>query len=204
MVLGNGSKRERKAFSNELPALLCSVLEASQLNRRDVRVSLQNRFKGRLRHRKTELKEVTTISLFTDDVERLLRDLYGDIESDGFTELMGAVKSTAVTLSSLLLPELGEEYNTACNVDVGAGRSLPPGEGVSTAMIIGAVEHAQTLILRIREVLSCPSAYGRYTVSFATTVREYWPAVQEWRPLAKKIRGGGEAAAALQVPERRA
>jgi hypothetical protein len=34
---------------------------------------------------------VTSLWLFRDDVERLLRDLYGDVESDALDRVLGAV-----------------------------------------------------------------------------------------------------------------
>jgi hypothetical protein len=186
LTQGNGSKRQRRGFFTELPDLLCAILEPSQLNRRDVRASLRKPFNGRLKQ-KTELQEFTSISLFIDDVERLLRDLYGDVDSDRFNDLVAAMKLTTLTLSSHLLPDLEAEHNTAFLVDRGAGRCLPPGDGVSKWMVTDGVEAGEELILRVRAVLSSASAYGRYTVGFAKALNEYWPAVQQWRPLAKTV-----------------
>jgi hypothetical protein len=183
LAKGNGSKRQRKAFSNELSVLLTSIVEASQLNREAVQTSLQSPFRGKLRHRKTKLLELTSISLFVDDVERLLRDLYGDVNSDSRNDLIAAIRSTALTLSFYLLPDLKAEYVDARTVDSGAGRGLPPGDGVSSFMLRSALEAAQDLVLRVRKVLSSQGEYGRYTVGFANALREYWPAVQQWRPL---------------------
>jgi hypothetical protein len=180
LVQGNGAKRERRALSNELPYILADITQASQLNVQDVQGSLQNSFKGRLKHRKTELCELTSISLFVDDVERLLRDL----------------RSTTLTISSHLLPDLGAEHEAAFCVDRGAGRGLLPGEGVSTRMVRDGIEAAEMLIGRARTVLSSQSEYGRYTVGFAKALNEYWPAVEQWRPLARSI---PEAIAKLQM-----
>lgn len=187
LTKGNGRKRQKRAFCTDLPYLLCSIIQPSQLSQRDVRISLRKTFNGKLRHKKTELQELTSISLFIDDVERLLRDLYGDVDSDRFKELLAALKLTTLTLSSHYLPDLEAEHNTALMVDRGAGRCINPGDGVSRHMLATGVYAAEELILRVRAILTYPSAYGRYTVAFAKTLNEYWPAVQQWRRLAKTV-----------------
>jgi hypothetical protein len=196
LARGNGSKGKGKTLSHEICHLLPDIIQASQLNRRDVQISLQNPFRGKLKHRKTEMRELTSISLFIDDVERLLRDLYGDIDGDDLNDVINAIRSTVERLSTYVLPDLAEEYNMAIVVDMGAGRGLDPGDGVSSRMVRDSVEPAETLILRARKVLSSESDYGRYTVSSAKALKEYWPAVQGWRPLAKTV---PEAIAKLQM-----
>jgi hypothetical protein len=193
---GNGRKRDRKTLSYKIYGLLPDIIQASQLNRRDVRISLQHPFKGELKHKKTEIRELTSISLFIDDVERLLRDLYGDTDGNDLSAVLQAITSTIVALSTYILPDLAAEHNMACAVDIGAGRGLDPGDGVSSRMVRDSVEPAEVLILRARKILSSESEYGRYTVSFAQALKEYWPAVQEWRPFAKTV---PEAIAKLQM-----
>ena len=85
------------------------------------------------------------------------------------------------------LPDLAAEYNMARAVDIGAGRGLDPGDGVSSMTVRNSLEPAEMLILRARRILSFESEYGRYTVCFAKALKEYWPAVHEWRPLAKTV-----------------
>jgi hypothetical protein len=193
---GNGRKRDRKTLSYKTCGLVPDIIQASQLNRRDVRVSLQRPFNGKLKYRKTEVRELTSISLFIDDVERLLRDLYGDTDGDDLSAVILAIRSVVVALSTYILPDLAAEYNTAFAVDIGAGRGLDPGDGVSSRMVRESIEPAEMLISRARKVLSSESEYGRYTVSFAKALKEYWPAVQEWPPLAKTV---PEAIAKLQM-----
>jgi len=53
--------------------------------------SIRNRFDGKLKRQKDSLQEFTSLSLFRDDVERLLRDLYGDIESEALDHILLAV-----------------------------------------------------------------------------------------------------------------
>ncbi len=82
---------------------------------------------------------------------------------------------------------LAAEYNMARAVDIGAGRGLDPGDGVSSMTVRNSLEPAEMLILRARKILSFESKYGRYTVCFAKALKGYWPAVHEWRPLAKTV-----------------
>jgi hypothetical protein len=152
-----------------------------------VRISLQHRPKGKLKHRKTEIRELTSISIFIDDVERLLRDMYGDTDGNDLGAVLQAITSTIVALSTYILPDLAAEYNMARAVDIGAGRGLDPGDGVSSMTVRNSLEPAEMLILRARKILSFESKYGRYTVCFAKALKEYWPAVHEWRPLAKTV-----------------
>jgi hypothetical protein len=55
-------------------------------------------------------------------------------------------------------------------------------------MLVDGVKAAERLILRVWEILLFPSRYSRYTVSFARALNANWPALQEWRPLAKTTR----------------
>jgi hypothetical protein len=186
LTRGNGTKKQKSSFAHHVGNLLPRIIQASQLNRRDARVSMQHPFKRKLKHRKTLLRELTSISLFIDDVERLLRDLYGDIDGDDLNEVVAALTSTVVALSEYVLPDLASEYHTASTIDLGSGRAVEPGYGVSKHEVSYGVEAAQRLILRAREVLSSfPHGFGRYTLNFAKALKENWPAFKEWRPLAK-------------------
>jgi hypothetical protein len=196
LARGNGRKRERKAFSNQLGSLFFSIIQASQLNRHDVRLSLKNNFRGKLRHRKTELQEFTSIALFMDDVERLLRDMYGDINSDALTDLVWAMTSMTRALSCHLLPDLEAEHEAACCADMGAGRALLPEERVTTRMVRDGIEAAEILIGRVRTVLSAQSEYGRYTVGFANALNKYWTGGSGMAAAGKKQSG---AIAKLQI-----
>jgi hypothetical protein len=57
------------------------AIRSSKLNAIDPMVSIQNRFYGNLKRREDGLQAFTSLSLFRDDVERLLRDIYGDVRA---------------------------------------------------------------------------------------------------------------------------
>jgi len=130
--------------------------------------------KGKLMHKKAEMSELTSISFFTDDVERLLRDLYGDLDGDDLDELLSAIKLAVLTLSSYLLPELGSEYDNAVCADTSAGCGLGPDEGVSTITFTEGVKAADILVARARRILADPRHHSRYTVKFATALKMHW------------------------------
>jgi hypothetical protein len=70
----DGNEYQSLSIWSAIYAAIC----ASSLNTLDPSISIQNRFYGTLRRQKESLQEVTSLSLFRDDIERLLRDLYGD------------------------------------------------------------------------------------------------------------------------------
>jgi hypothetical protein len=58
-------------------------------------VSVQNRFNGELKRQKHDLYyRGTSLGLFLDDIERLLRDLYGDTESEALQDLLISISDT--------------------------------------------------------------------------------------------------------------
>ena len=67
-----------------------SIIKLSQLNTLDPSVAIQKRFDGTLKREKRRLEDITLLSIFRDDLERILRDLYGDLEN----ETLGPVLET--------------------------------------------------------------------------------------------------------------
>ncbi len=88
LLKGNKERRDNDMPADHLWSVLGHLIKASHLNRRDVLISMQHPFKGKLKRKKTELREFTSISLFVDDVERALRDLYGDVDGDDLDDLL--------------------------------------------------------------------------------------------------------------------
>ena len=69
---------------------ILNAIRASQLNTLEPALSINNRFDGTLKRKKVGLQDVTSLSLFRDDVERILRDLYGDIDSEALERALRA------------------------------------------------------------------------------------------------------------------
>ena len=70
---------------------LLQTIEASHLNTFDPVLSIQHKFDGKLRRQKKHTQDFTSLALFRDDVECLLRDLYGDVESDALDSVLRAM-----------------------------------------------------------------------------------------------------------------
>jgi hypothetical protein len=60
---------------------LYNAITASHLNTLDVALSIQHVGGGELKREKVGLQDFTSLSLFVDDVERLLRNLYGEFDN---------------------------------------------------------------------------------------------------------------------------
>ena len=82
----DGSKYQPE---NEEASSICSaiyhVIRASSLHTLEPSVSIQHRFDGVLKRTPKRVQDVTSLSLFRDDIERLLRDLHGDCDSQPWT-----------------------------------------------------------------------------------------------------------------------
>jgi hypothetical protein len=63
------------------------------------------------------MRDFTSISLFIADVERLLREMYGDVDSDALDKLLRALRTIVVSVTAYVRADLCEEYSDAENVD---------------------------------------------------------------------------------------
>jgi hypothetical protein len=169
----------RKA-RDSLAHMLLAAIEASQLNTLDPSLSMQYPFKGRLRRRKEGMQDHTSISLFVRDVERVLRDLYGDIDRGELDTLLGAVRDIVVEFTSFVRPDLRAEYFEAHTIDYRMGINREEGEGVSSREAGEASLAAMVLAVRAIEVASNPGAYCRYTIKFVKALDKYWPNLGGW------------------------
>src|SRR5215472_9316789 len=68
--------------SFEIWLAMHDTIKASHLNTFDPALSVQHKFDGKLKRQKKHTQDFTSLALFRDDVECLLRDLYGDFESE--------------------------------------------------------------------------------------------------------------------------
>lgn len=146
-----------------LQATIC----ASALNTLEPSVAIQNRFDGTLRREKKSLQDVTSLSLFRDDVERLLRDLYGNIHNDAMDKVLDAILCIVHGFTRWVRPALYEEHQQACDWDYIHGFGLPHG-GNSGSDHRRAHSALRDLIAHVQEVRKDPSAFSKYTVEFAT------------------------------------
>ena len=160
----DGNEYQSLSIWSAIYAAIC----ASSLNTLDPSISIQNRFDGTLRRQKESLQEVTSLSLFRDDIERLLRDLYGDIEGSGMDEVLRAVFCIAEEFTQWVRPDIYREHHNACVWDYIDGIGVPDGGDIGSSDYGRAYAALEDIRARVREVRDNPSAFGKYTVEFAT------------------------------------
>jgi hypothetical protein len=144
------------------------ALLASPLNTLEPALSMQNRFDGTLKRQKTCVQEVTSLSLFCGDVERTLRDLYGDIDSEALEHSLHSVLSTVLGFTRFVRKDLWQEHKDAMNLDYIWGIGVPKGCDIGSSDISRGFAACDSLRRRAREVSKNPSAFSKYTVEFAT------------------------------------
>jgi hypothetical protein len=141
------------------------AIRASHLNTFDPALSVQHKFDGKLRRQKEHTQDFTSLALFRDDVERLLRDLYGDVESEAMDSIVEALFDIVRQFTRCVRPDLCNEHWNAMVLDAFFGI------GVDEEFFIGgwkdAMEAEYELIGRVREVNAKPAAFSEYTIEFA-------------------------------------
>jgi hypothetical protein len=170
LIVSSKAETRRHDFVN----MLCAAVEASQLNTLDPALSIQYPFKGKL-CKKQGMQDYTSISLFIRDVERLLRELYGDVNRGELDTVLYAIRCIVVDLMTFVRPELVAEYNDAEAIDYRIGIGRPEGYGISSSEIGQAHMAAMVLAVRRLQVASNPTAHSSYTRKFVRALNKYWP-----------------------------
>jgi hypothetical protein len=121
------SGEEHQPFNEEVHAIWLAVfraIRASHLSSYDPTLSIQHKFGGILTRQKEGMADFTSLSLFRDDVECLLRDLYGDIDGEALDSVLYAVFSIVKAFTKYVRADLWKEHSDAENLDYmfGSGR----------------------------------------------------------------------------------
>jgi hypothetical protein len=154
---------------------LVGTIAASHLNTFDPALSIQHKFDGKLKSQKKHTQDFTSLALFRDDVECLLRDLYGDVESEALNSILRAVFRIVQQFTRYVCPELWKEHDDAEKFDrILFGTGLPEGYGISSSEFHRGMRAKFDLIFRACEVHREPSAFSEYTVKFANWFGEQW------------------------------
>jgi hypothetical protein len=164
----HGSEHDPRRDAQRLGYALYELICASALNTLDPTIAVQNRFNGNLRGQKKYSQEVTSLWLFRDDVERLLRDLYGDIESDALERVLGAVLVVVREFTYYVRRDVFREHQNARDWDYIFGAGVPPGSGIGSGDFRTASTALGELLVRVHEVRKNPAVFSKYTVEFAT------------------------------------
>jgi hypothetical protein len=171
------SGQEYEPFNEESDSIWLALLytiRASHLNTFDPTISIRHKFDGKLRRQKKHTQDFTSLSLFRDEVEYLLRDLCGDVESEALDSVVRAVFRTVEAFTKYVRPDLWKEHRDAENLDYMLGIGVPEGCGISGGEWRRGMVAKHDLMLRVCEVRENPSAFSAYTGEFAARFGEMW------------------------------
>jgi hypothetical protein len=147
---------------------------ASHLNTLDIAVSSRRSASDELATKKRGMQDFTSLSLFADDVERLLRDFYGDSEREAIDRIRRAVFEITEVFTQYLRKNLWQEHRDACAVDYVLGIGVPEEADIGSSDYGCANKARYDLAVRIRAVHANPTAFGKYTIEFAKVPDEGW------------------------------
>jgi len=169
------------------------AIMASHLNTLDVALSLQHKFDGQLRREKVGMQDYTSLSLFVDDVECLLRDLYGNCDEQAIDVVRHAVLAILREIAKYVCKDLSEEHAYARDIDYVFGIGLPEGYGISGSDHRRMHCAADKLIERARAVRAAPTNFSKYTLSFVNDLYE------NWRPFSQPAEGADNGSNVIKV-----
>jgi hypothetical protein len=158
---------------------MLDTIRTSHLNRFDPALSVQHKFDGKLRREKKHTQDFTSLALFRDDVECLLRDLYGDVESEALDSVVGAVFCIVQQFTIYVRPDLWEEHRDAEDLDYMFGIGVPEECGA----IMGhewrqGMAAKRRLMHRACQVNAKLSTFSEYTIEFANLFAQRWDCIK--------------------------
>jgi hypothetical protein len=159
---------EQSAVSN----VLFAAIRASHLNALEPTKADQDMLKEPSRANASSLKDISSISLFRDDVGRLLRELYGVFDSEALDSVLLAVLQIAVSFTRYFREDLWQEHHHAEDWDYVWGAGPPDGCSISSRDYDTGLVGLENLRTRVRDVRKNPSGYCKYTVEFAKRIEE--------------------------------
>ncbi len=149
------------------------AIQASHLKARNPSVSGENCFAEKLKSQNEGWKAITSIGLFCDDVERLLQEIYDDIERTALQDIVEAVSIIVEAFTRYMRKDLWQEHQYAKDSDCYLGLIGWPVEcGISGSQLRYGYAAHSNLQKRAQEVLEKPSAFSKYSVQFAKTFNE--------------------------------
>jgi hypothetical protein len=140
---------------------------------------MQHKYDGDLKREKLGMHEFTSLGLFTDDVERLLRDLFGELDNWAIDRIRSAVSVIVEEFTRHVRTDLCKEHEDAWNIDYVLGIGVPEGCGVHGHDHSKANVAAHDIAVRARAVRANQTAFSKYTVEFVKVLDMEWPALDD-------------------------
>jgi hypothetical protein len=153
---------------------ILNVIRASHLDTFDPALSIQHKSDDKIRRQKEGAQDFTSLSLFRDDVELLLRDLYGDLNIKALDRVLSAIFYIVRQLTRYVRADLWKEQIDAEDFDYMFGVGVPEGYSISGSEWRRGMEAKSNLILRACEVNANPLAFAEYTVKFGNWFAQNW------------------------------
>jgi hypothetical protein len=160
---------------------LIPVIRASHLNALDPGISTQHERSDELSRLKQCAIPFTSLSLFADDVELLLRDLYGVGDIEALERVRSAVLQVVFALTKHVRRDLWQEHEDAIDFDF---YRCPLCSDVKRE-----IEAQANLMARVLEINANPTAFGEYTVASAKHFSERWDCSGLLRLLGRSSQG---------------
>jgi hypothetical protein len=156
----------------EVSNALFEAIRASHLNALEPRKAAQVIPEELTMTKSPTMQGISSLSLFRDDVEHLLRELYDVFDSDALDSILCAVLQIIESFSHYIRKDLWQEHHDAKDWDYILGVGVPDGCGISGSDHRRGLLGLENLRSRVRDVRKNPSAYGKYTVEFAKRFEE--------------------------------
>jgi hypothetical protein len=150
---------------------LWAAILASSLNTLTPSMSVHEVSTKNLRQ-KEGWQAFTSLSRFRDDVERLLRDMYGDTDSEALDRILYAAFAIVEEFARYIRKDLWQEHKDAMDFDYIYWINVPEGYDLGGTELRRGLMACDNLKVRAREVLKDPTAFSKYTVQFANEWEE--------------------------------
>jgi hypothetical protein len=152
--------------------VILSAIRASHLNTFDPAASIQRKSYREFKRQKVGMQYFTSLSLFCDDVDAVLCELYGDDDREAVDRVVEAVRDIVY---GSLRQDLWKEQRDAEDFDyIMYGIGLAVGDCVCGSDWRCGMQAKFNLFSRVREVRANPSAFSEYTVEFVRRFEQEW------------------------------
>jgi len=163
-----GPFQDKNLKNRSLTRIIYHTITQSRLNTRDVSASLEHKFNGTLHSDRDRWQYVTSIALFINDIEYLLRDLYGDFDDD---DAIGSIRKVLLVVVPEFLRfarnDLWLEHESAVDIDDYFEPSELMDLGICWKDLVrGADKAFAYMVDRVRDSRANPNAFCEYTASF--------------------------------------
>ena len=133
------------------------------------------------------IQAFTSLSLFANDLQATIADLYDNPSCVTLGSVHNAVLETLRACLKESLRDLWKEYDWATNIDYSwYGIGLISGYGISTEEYKRAVEGIEEIALRAKAVRATPEKFCPYTIRFVDCLDKHWPSFKAHKLAAEK------------------